>query len=98
MFSFDGVNDFVDVPVGTASFTAGITMEAWVYLDTPAEMSINRAILTNRTTGADVQFSLHLDTANHQLTAGFYVQNVLPQWFTARVTTGLSPRRWTHVA
>lgn len=94
---FDGVDDFVDVPAGTASFAAGITMEAWVYLDNPAEASVERAIFSEKRPGADdVQFTIKVNDADHKLEAGFYVQGA--DWFTAKMATGLPQNRWTHVA
>jgi Concanavalin A-like lectin/glucanases superfamily/Ricin-type beta-trefoil lectin domain-like len=98
LLAFDGVDDFVEAPAGTASFAAGITVEAWVYLDAPAEASSERGIFAERQSGSDdVQFALKLMGADHKLEAGFYVVNA-NTWFTAKMTTGLPTKQWVHVA
>lgn len=95
---FDGVDDYVAVPPSQASFAAGITAEAWVYLD-PAQASADRTIFCEKrpSNGGDVQFSLKVNDADHRLEAGFYIQSE-DRWYTLKLASGLPLRTFVHVA
>lgn len=96
---FDGSDDFVDIPPLPVSFAGGITAEAWVLLDSPAEASVDRTIFCEKRPGnsGDVLFSLKLNSATHCFEAGFYVQDMVG-WRTIILTQGLPLATWTHVA
>ncbi|WP_438031091.1 LamG-like jellyroll fold domain-containing protein [Sorangium sp. So ce233] len=92
---FDGVDDYIEVPPLGQKFAGGVTAEAWVYLDKPAEASSLRGIVGQDFSAGLVQFALHVEGADHQLRAGFYDGTT---WHAILDDEGLPLDRWVHVA
>ncbi len=94
---FDGVDDFVALPSTGQTFAQGITVEAWVYLDSPGQASAFRGIVAEQFTGGTdpVQFSVVVDGSGHQLKAGFYTGTT---WQLATDSTNFPRNQWVHVA
>ena len=93
----DGIDNYVDLPALGETFDKGITVEAWVYLDDPAQASTWRGIVTEQYVGGGdtVLFNLAVDGAAHQLLAGYWDG---ASWRTAKDTAGFPLNRWVHVA
>ncbi|WP_437642419.1 LamG-like jellyroll fold domain-containing protein [Sorangium sp. So ce854] len=92
---FDGDDDYIEVPPLRQKFAGGITAEAWVYLDDPAEASSLRGIVGQDFSAGVVQFALQVEGADHQLRAGFYDGTT---WHAILDDEGLPLDRWVHVA
>ncbi len=94
--AFNGADNYVEVPPLGQSFAQGVTAEAWVFLDQPAQASVARGIFTDTEThgGDTVQFHLSVTGPNHQLQAGFLGSG----WQLVVDPAGLPMNRWVHVA
>lgn len=96
LLRFDGADDHVVVPATSASFAAGITVEAWAYLDSPGQASDSRAILSDTYVAGDpLQFTMHLSGADHKLCAGFCYNGA---WSAIQSSAAFPVGRWVHAA
>lgn len=88
-FSFDGINDYVDIPTFGASFsasTSAFTISAWVNVP---NLGIDRVIFNNGNAGMGILFTIRANGF------GFYYQGGTS---VVQTTTSLPTNTWVYLA
>jgi hypothetical protein len=94
--SFDGVNDWVTIPVSSdLDLTTGMTLAAWVY-PTAQGGKRWRNVLIKERPGGEV-YNLYSNTNNNR-PAAYIVRNAPATPVDARGTSQLPLNTWTHLA
>ena len=93
--NFDGTDDYFTIPsTFSANLGNNMTISAWVKLDTPAEASAYRAILSEQYSGdGNVQYEFFADGSNHNLSAGFYDGS----WHQVSESSAFPLNQWVQV-
>jgi len=89
--SFNGVNDYVEVPSDSSIMPATLTVEAWVQ---PGKIGARQSIVSKWDGGGDASYSLELTAGNKFL---FYLHNGTTTKYITGTTT-VSVGTWYHVA
>ena len=89
--SFDGVNDYVEVPSASSIMPATLTVEAWVQ---PGKIGARQSIVSKWDGGGDASYSLELTAGNKFL---FYLHNGTTTKYITGTTTVIDGT-WYHVA
>ena len=89
--SFNGVNDYVEVPSDSSIMPTTLTVEAWVQ---PDKIGARQSIVSKWDGGGDASYSLELTAGNKFL---FYLHNGATTQFITGTTT-VEVGTWYHVA
>ncbi len=95
-FEADGIDSYVDVSEAGSSTFTGVTAEAWVRFDAPAQASSYRTIVTEKQTGTGnpVLITLGAQGIKHNSYVGFYDG---AQWIGCE-GPAIPQGQWIHVA
>ncbi len=98
---FDGINGYVELPsIDSGTFTSGITVEAWVWLDSGTPDSNMRGIISHQhistsTQHTSITFSVHLH--GRKIEAGFYSASNTT-WYKVVDSIDCPTGQWLHIA